>query len=225
MRLATIDELHRLAERVLAETAEMPAEQKKKQIVDEVYEMLVLAYIFGSDRVLGDIELFEEENDIPQERREEIRREMLRETGGVPQETAENTPKIPVSAQELYETIYKPIAGETFEERIDRRLREGALDSGTLGRILETDYHRCEETGAYNTAKGYGKASGREPYKIWRTMQDNRVRETHWYIDDTEVPLDNRFYTFDGDSARFPGDFELVENNANCRCWLSYTFR
>ena len=57
-------------------------------------------------------------------------------------------------------------------------------------------------------------------YKQWRTMLDDRVRETHDFLEGATVPVDARFYTNDGDSARFPGDFMLVENNANCRCLI-----
>ena len=233
MQVATIDQISRLAERIILETENLPPERKKKRIVDEVYELLVLAYIFGIDRVLGDIQRYEEEHEVPEEERERIRRQIQQAAQSTSDEDrqealrriGEDTSEIPVSVPELYETIYKPVAGETFEERLEKRLREGTLDTETLKRIMETDYHRCEETGAYNTAQRYAEETGTVPYKIWQTMQDERVRETHWYIQGNEVPMSDRFYTFDGDSARFPGDFENVENNANCRCWLQYTFR
>lgn len=234
MQIARLDELHRLAETLYTETETLPKEQRKKQICEEIEELLILAYIFGTDRVLGDIAQFEKENGISSDTTDRLR-EQLR-TRDIPAEIREalqegsegdlrEPPEIPFKARELYETVYKPIAGETFEQRVDRRLREGTLTEESLERIIDTDYHRCEETGAYNTAVNYAEENGRTPYKIWRTMLDDRVRETHWYIEGVEVPMDERFYTFDNDSARFPGDFEKVENNANCRCWLTYTFR
>lgn len=212
MRIATIDELSVLAERIVTETENLPEEQKRKHVIDEVYEILVLAYIFGVDRVqTQDIEGLEEA----------VRRSQTASDGS----EEVRTENVPYEAEKLYNALYRSVGGENFEERIARRIREGTLDRETLKRILETDYHRMEETGAYDRAKAYAEESGRTPYKVWQTMRDDRVRETHWYIEDTEVPVDDRFYTFDGDSARFPGDFELVENNANCRCWLRYTFR
>jgi hypothetical protein len=56
-------------------------------------------------------------------------------------------------------------------------------------------------------------------------MDDDRVRDTHMFLEGVEVPMGERFYTFDGDSAMIPGDFALPENNINCRCTLSYTFK
>ena len=219
MQLATIDQISILAERVISETENLPAEQKKKRIIDEVYELLILAYLFGTERAAGDIRQYEEEQQEAQS--ENPSQTSAQDFAEMPSQEAE----IQYSPQEMYEAIYKPVAGETFEERIDRRLREGTLDKETLKHIMETDYHRCEETGAYNTAQQFAKESGTKPYKIWRTMADDRVRETHWYIHGNEVPIEDRFYTFDGDSARFPGDFSLPENNISCRCWLGYTFR
>ena len=219
MQLETLDELHKLAGRVISKTKDMPVERKKKEIVDEVYELLILAYLFGMERAAGDIRDYEEEQ--REARADNPSQTTVPPLSQMPSQEAE----IQYSPQEMYEAIYKPVAGETFEERIDRRLREGTLDTETLSRIIDTDYHRCEETGAYNTAQQYAESSGRQAYKSWMTMMDSRVRETHWSIQSVEVPMDGRFYTFDGDSARFPGDFEFADNNINCRCWLHYTFR
>ena len=212
MRIATIDELTVLAERVIAETENLPEEQKRKRVIDEVYEILVLAYIFGVDRVqTQDIERTEEAVQQPQSASDGT-------------ETVQ-TENVPYETEKLYNALYKSIGGETFEQRIDRRIREGTLDKETLKRILETEYHRMEETGAYDRAIRYAEESGLNPYKVWQTMSDDRVRDTHWYLQDMEIPAEAWFYTFDGDSARCPGDFELPENNVNCRCWLKYTFR
>lgn len=49
-------------------------------------------------------------------------------------------------------------------------------------------------------------------------MMDDRVRDTHSYLEGMEVPYNARFYTYDGDSAEAPGMFSLPENNINCRC-------
>lgn len=122
---------------------------------------------------------------------------------------------------ELYTALYKPIAGETFEQRVDKRVEEGSLDKDTLSRIVETECHRMNETGKFDKASRYER-EGRMVNKVWKTMEDDRVRATHWYINDVGVPMSERFYTFDNDSARFPGDFSFPENNVNCRCWLEY---
>lgn len=206
MKLATIDELTVLAERIIAETEDLPEEQKRKKVIDEVYEILVIAYILGVDRV--------QTQDI------ENRPYTAPESAELQQ-----TENVPYDTESLYNALYRSVGGMTFEERITKRIKDGTLDKETLKRILETDYHRMEETGAYDRAMAYAKETGQTPYKVWQTMEDDRVRDTHWDIQDVEVPMDGRFYTYDGDSARFPGDFDLPENNISCRCWLGYTFK
>ena len=206
MKLATIDELTVLAERIIAETEDLPEEQKRKKVIDEVCEILVIAYILGVDRV--------QTQDI------ENRPYTAPESAELQQ-----TENVPYDTESLYNALYRSVGGMTFEERITERIKDGTLNKETLKRILETDYHRMEETGAYDRAVAYAKETGQTPYKVWQTMEDDRVRDTHWDIQDVEVPIDGRFYTFDNDSARFPGDFDFVENNVNCRCWLHYTFR
>ena len=204
MQLSTLDELHVLSKQLLQETAEMPREEKKKHICDAVLDLLIMAYVFGSNRVVEG--LTEEQYTL------------LSATDFDMEGTN-------ISQQELYEVIYKPIADETFDERIRRRIDEETLNEETLNRIIETDYHRVEETGADKTARTISAKTGLKAYKRWETMQDDRVRDTHWYIQSVEVPIDELFYTFDHDAALFPGDFTFADNNVNCRCWLSYRFR
>lgn len=88
-------------------------------------------------------------------------------------------------------------------------------------RVVETEYHRMYNTGAYDSAKAL-ESKGKTVYKRWQTMEDDRVRSTHSYINGESVPLDEPFYTYDGDSAQFPGGFTMAANNCNCRCTLSY---
>lgn len=186
MRLARLDELHIIGGRIYAETENLPKEEKKRKVADEIYEILLLAYIFGQRRVSEDAQ---------------------------------------TDAQKAYEAIYKKVAGETFEERVARHIEEGTFTEEVLQRIIETDYHRVEETAAYETAETVEAETGKKAYKRWLTMLDDRVRDTHWDIEGVEVPIGERFYTFDDDSARFPGDFEKAENNVNCRCELEYFFK
>ena len=125
----------------------------------------------------------------------------------------------------MYEAIYLLIDGETYSDRISKHIENGDMSVEVLQRIIETEYHRVEETGAFDSAKEYERKTGKTAYKKWVTMRDDRVRETHFYLEGTEVLLTGRFYTYDDDSAEFPGGFSKPENNCNCRCELAYVFR
>ena len=121
------------------------------------------------------------------------------------------------TADELERVIYQEIDGETWEQRVRHWYEEGGTEADIV-RIAETESHRVGNTAADEAAIQAGATT-----KTWVTMRDDRVRETHEYLEQTSVPIDSRFYTFDGDSARFPGDFTLAENNINCRCQLRYS--
>lgn len=111
--------------------------------------------------------------------------------------------------------IDKTIAGETWRERVMGYYESG----GTLydiQRIAETDATRIYNQGAVDAVVANGLEGS--TYKRWRTMQDDRVRDTHDYLEGMVVPFSERFFTYDNDSAEFPGGFTLPENNINCRC-------
>ena len=108
------------------------------------------------------------------------------------------------------EAVNLEIDGESFRDRIteDSTLEE-------VLRIIETEAHRDYNTGVYDAADQSGKSGIR---KRWITMMDERVRSTHSYLEGAVVGLHDRFYTYDGDSALYPGGFMLPQNNVNCRC-------
>ena len=112
----------------------------------------------------------------------------------------------------MNKSVYKKIEGETWVGRI----RE-ATTQEELERIFVTESHRCFSDGQWDSAEG------RATHKTWVTREDERVRDTHWFIDGLTVGIDEYFYTLDGDRAMRPYGFELASNNINCRCYLRYT--
>lgn len=111
--------------------------------------------------------------------------------------------------------VYAPVAGATWRERV-----RGYYESGgtlyDIRRIAETDATRIYNQGAVDAVVANGATA--DVMKRWRTMGDDRVRDTHSYLEGMEIPFDSDFYTYDGDHAPFPGMFELPENSINCRC-------
>jgi len=85
-------------------------------------------------------------------------------------------------------------------------------------RIAETEMTRIGNESALGAAVKAGATS-----KTWLTQLDDRVRDTHTYLESVTVPIDARFYTYDGDSAQAPGLFSKAENNVGCRCELSFS--
>ena len=118
---------------------------------------------------------------------------------------------------EVMRVVDAKVADKTWRERVEEYFSSGgSVDD--LVRIAETETHRDANTAAYETAKKAGAKN-----KTWVTMLDDRVRETHDYLEGMTVGIDEDFYTYDGDHASAPGLFELAENNVNCRCELLFS--
>ena len=123
--------------------------------------------------------------------------------------------EIPPTKAEMREAIYKKIADKDFEQRVREYAEDGKLPE--IMRVVETDMTRVFNEGSLTTATEAGAQS-----KTWITMNDDRVRDTHSYLEGMTVPLNAEFYTFDGDHASAPGGFSMAENNVNCRCILAF---
>lgn len=115
-------------------------------------------------------------------------------------------------------SLNKPIKDKTWKDRLNEyKDLENPIDE--IMRIAETESHRIYNEAMYDTAI----SSGLSVNKTWITMLDNKVRDTHDFLEGVSVKLDERFYTNDGDSALMPGGFERADNNINCRCELYFT--
>ena len=138
---------------------------------------------------------------------------------------------IPVDNARMREVAMLPTAGETFAQRLDHHITEfeqstedvvAATDKlvNALSVLAETETHRLINQGIIDGAEWYEAETGNAVYKQWVTMKDERVRLEHDLLEGATVPLDARFYSWSGDSARFPGDFASPELNVGCRCVL-----
>ena len=122
----------------------------------------------------------------------------------------------------MEEVIFLRIAGLNFEDRAERHIENGDLPA--LQTLTETEYHRVYNTAAADGVEEVVRETGKPVaiQKTWHTMRDDRVRDTHIDLEGVTVKLGQEFFTSDGDHSPFPGGFSNVENNANCRCWLTY---
>jgi hypothetical protein len=133
---------------------------------------------------------------------------------------------IEVDADHVSQAVNKAVAGKTWKERVKDYYEDGATPFD-ISRIAETDMTRIYNTGVMDVATAADGKTRSSPgektkiYKRWNTMLDDRVRDTHSYLEGVRVPYNAEFFTFDGDHALGPGMFEKVSNNANCRCVLS----
>jgi DNA-binding ferritin-like protein (Dps family) len=121
------------------------------------------------------------------------------------------------SVDDVMKVVDAKVAGKTWRERVEDYFANGGTGED-IARIADTETHRIANTAALDTAKKAGATS-----KTWVTMMDDRVRDTHDYLEGETVGINDDFYTYDGDHASAPGLFELAENNVNCRCELLFS--
>lgn len=129
----------------------------------------------------------------------------------------DNDPADLINPDVMAQTINEPVADKTYKDRIREYLDDDNSTVEDFQRVAETDATRVYNAGVVDG----GKASGVQGVmKQWQTMLDDRVRDSHEYLQSRTVPLNEDFYTYDGDHARAPGLFSLPENNCGCRCTL-----
>ena len=88
-------------------------------------------------------------------------------------------------------------------------------DKDKLKVMIECEANRCFNAGVMEAGKGENVT------KTWETMMDDRVRDSHWWLEGVTIPIDEKFVTIGGDSADAPGMFEQADNNVGCRCWVT----
>lgn len=121
------------------------------------------------------------------------------------------------TAAQIEHTIYRKIDGASWEDRV-RTWYENGGTAADIIRIAETESHRIGNETAYEAAKAVGAKS-----KIWLTMLDDKVRDTHEFLESVSVGIEDDFYSYDGDHAPYPGAFGKAENNVGCRCEIQYS--
>ena len=105
---------------------------------------------------------------------------------------------------------------KTFRDRVEEQVEDGTLEG--LLRIIDSESHRDYNAGVYDAAKESGIPGLK---KKWGTMMDERVRDTHDYLEGMTVGIDEKFYTYTGASALYPGGFGDPSEDCNCRCIIT----
>lgn len=126
--------------------------------------------------------------------------------------------EINADAQHMLEAIFVTIEGKSWEDRVKEHLRKD--DVTALQSLVESEYHRVFNQALYDTASEYQLITTTGVSKIWWTIGDDKVRDTHRPLHGRKIALDELFFTTDGDYASLPGSFTKASNNVNCRCIL-----
>lgn len=169
--------------------------ENKKRAVDVVWDLLEYLYMLGYTQATEEVgNLAEEAKALLPKDYDDLSDEQKKEAD---------------------KEIYKQFDNKDFQDRVRQYAELG--NASDIIRVVETDGNRVFNAGGYNAVKGKAKT------KTWLTMEDEKVRATHDYLAEMTVDIKDKFVTYDGDEARFPGDFSNPSNNINCRCGISYS--
>ena len=92
------------------------------------------------------------------------------------------------SLDEIMKVVDAEVAGKTWRQRVEEYFSSGGTGED-LARIADTEMHRIANTAAFDTAKKAGAKN-----KTWVTMADERVRDSHQYLESMTVGIDDDFY-------------------------------
>ena len=126
-----------------------------------------------------------------------------------------------IKTENLVENLKWEYEGITIEQKITDYLEQQNYDD--LKRLVDSEIHRSYNKGANDYVVEVEENEGITLKKTWVTMGDEKVRDTHAYLEGITIDSNAHFVTFDGDMALFPGAFTKAQNNANCRCILIYS--
>lgn len=128
--------------------------------------------------------------------------------------------KVEVFSRSINETTFTQLqtqfkesleAGESRKELVQRiKDTYKTIDDGRAKTIARTEINSATQ---YGTMQGYKQAN--VPIKIWVAVKDLKTRDSHWYLDGQEKPIDMPF----SNGLMFPGDpGGRPEEVINCRC-------
>ncbi len=195
MNLAIFDEIESIKTRLRGQYYAQSAAQKvkKEYFEDEIFDLLVLAWLMGVDDANAELSI-------------------------------EGEPSI----EDMEKCIFRKIDGEDFRDRVRKHLDNYDIEGVLL--VADTEAMHSYNDGKFVTARDAADGmeettdgGGLSVMKTWRTMLDERVRDTHAYLEGMSVPVDAEFYTYDGDHAPYPTAFTKPENSIGCRCVLEYS--
>lgn len=118
--------------------------------------------------------------------------------------------------EDVREVIDRKIDGKDYKERISEYLENGTAYD--ISRVISTDAHRIYNEAMFETARENGATQ-----KTWHTMLDDRVRDSHDYLEGVTVGIDDEFYTWNANHALYPGQFGVAEEDCGCRCWVTFS--
>ena len=122
---------------------------------------------------------------------------------------------------------------EGFVERINVKIEDLAASLSSVPELRAkveamSEFSSAELWGATEfdsvkvMAETISAAKNGAKFKIWKTVEDERVRDHHVEMHDVRINVDAMFQTKDGPGLAPRAPTIAPEGRINCRCWLVY---
>ena len=112
--------------------------------------------------------------------------------------------------------------GETFTSMAKKLRDRFGKDIGNTVRIARTEGARVLEDSKYESMKDIAENESVQVFKVWHTMGDEAVRDTHIAMEGVKVPYDEEFVLPSGARCLYPKDTGVPSEDINCRCYVEY---
>lgn len=196
--LTTFDELHALGKSLYQDYVQ--GNKTIKEVTEQCEDLFYYAYMLGY-RIGGDDLDIEEDEAV-------YYLDYLKGTDN--------------PTKSVNQSFIEDGAKKTFKDCIKEHL-ENLDGESSIEKVLDTEWHRNTNSGIQQFATDYAKNTSSVLYKVWRTELDNKVRDTHSYLEGMKVGINDEFYTYNGDHALYPGMFDNASEDVNCRCTVHIT--
>lgn len=112
--------------------------------------------------------------------------------------------------------------GDTYTT-MARKLKERfGKDIGNTMRIARTESARVLEDSKYQAFEDLANNESVQVFKIWHTMGDEAVRDTHDAMEGVKVAYDEDFILPSGAKCQYPKGTGVAAEDINCRCYVEY---
>lgn len=112
--------------------------------------------------------------------------------------------------------------GDTFTSMAKTIKTRFGSDIGNTMRIARTEGARVLEDSKNEAFKDIAENESVQVFKVWHTMGDEAVRESHEAMEGVRVRFDEPFILPSGVSAMYPKASGVASEDINCRCYVEY---
>lgn len=112
--------------------------------------------------------------------------------------------------------------GDTYTTTARKLKERFGKDIGNTMRIARTESARVLEDSKYQAFEDLANNENVQVFKVWHTMGDEAVRDTHDAMEGVKVLYDEDFILPSGAKCQYPKGTGVAAEDINCRCYVEY---